>query len=49
MSKKVIFSLAMPKSEVQFATLETTLKKFAKLRQDFEGLGLRVEVVDFKR
>jgi len=38
----------MPKSEVPFTTLSTPLKAFKKLRQDFESLGLRVELVDVK-
>jgi hypothetical protein len=46
--KSVVFSLTMPKSEVTFATLATPLKAFGKLRQDFESLGLRVELVDVK-
>ena len=46
--KSVVFSLTMPKSEVTFATLATPLKAFGKLRQDFESLDLRVELVDVK-
>jgi hypothetical protein len=47
MAKRITFSLTMPKAEVPFATLNTTLKKFGKLRADFESIGgLRVEVID---
>lgn len=45
----VVFSLAMPKTEIPFAELSTTLKKFGKMRADFETLGLRVELVDLKK
>ncbi len=48
-SKTVIFALTMPKTEIPFTTLSTPLKKFGKLREDFETLGLRVEVVNFKK
>jgi hypothetical protein len=47
-SKVVVFSLTMPKTEIPFATLSTTLKKFGKMRADFETLAVRVEVVDLK-
>jgi hypothetical protein len=46
--KVVVFSLTMPKTEVPFATLSTSLKRFGKMRQDFEQLGVRVEVVDVR-
>lgn len=49
MSKIVVFTLTKPKSEVPFTTLEVTLKKFSKVRSNFEDLGLRVEVADFKK
>jgi len=48
-SKVVIFALTMPKTEIPFTRLATPLKKFSKLREDFEVLGLRVEIVDFKK
>lgn len=49
-SKKiVIFSLTMPKTENSFATLSTTLAKFGEMRKAFESLGLRVEIVDFRK
>lgn len=53
MSKKqgkkiVVFSLTKPKSEVPFARLTTRLRKFSKMRAQFEELGLRVEVEGFK-
>jgi hypothetical protein len=48
MSKRIVFSLTMPKAENPFATLTTTLKRFGAMRQGFEGLGVRVEVVDVK-
>ena len=48
-SKVVIFNLAMPKTEIPFTRLSTPLKRFGKLREDFEALGLRVEIVDFKK
>ena len=48
-SKTVIFALTMPKTEIPFTRLATPLKKFSKLREDFETLGLRVEIVDFKK
>ena len=48
-SKVVIFNLTMPKTEIPFTRLSTPLKKFSKLREDFEVLGLRVEIVDFKK
>ena len=48
-SKVVIFNLTMPKTEIPFAKLATPLKRFSKLREDFETLGLRVEIVDFKK
>lgn len=50
MSKKtVVFSLTKPKSEVPFTVLEVTLKRFKKLRADFEDIGLRVEIEDFHK
>jgi len=50
MAKKVVvFSLTKPKSEVPFTTLEVPLKKFRKLRGNFESLDLRVEVEDFHK
>jgi hypothetical protein len=48
-SKTVIFNLTMPKTEIPFTQLATALKRFSKLREDFESLGLRVEIVDFKK
>ncbi len=48
-SKKVIFTLTMPKTEIPFAQLSTSLKRFGKMRADFESLALRVEVIDFKK
>ena len=48
-SKTVIFALTMPKTEIPFTRLSTQLKRFGKLREDFEALGLRVEIVDFKK
>ena len=48
-SKVVIFNLTMPKTEIPFTRLSTPLKRFGKLREDFEALGLRVEIVDFKK
>ena len=48
-SKTVIFALTMPKTEIPFTKLATPLKEFGKLREDFEVLGLRVEIVDFKK
>ena len=48
-SKVVIFNLTMPKTEIPFARLSTPLKRFGKLREAFEVLGLRVEIVDFKK
>ena len=48
-SKVVIFALTMPKTEIPFTKLSTPLKRFSKLREDFEVLGLRVEVVDFRK
>ena len=48
-SKTVIFALTMPKTEIPFTKLSTPLKRFGKLREDFESLGLRVEIVDFKK
>lgn len=47
--KKVIFTLTMPKTENPFATLSTTLSKFGEMRKAFESLGLRVELVDFRK
>jgi hypothetical protein len=49
MSKIVVFTLTKPKSEVPFTTLKISLKKFSKVRANFEDLGLRVEVSDFKK
>ena len=48
-SKTVIFALTMPKTEIPFTRLSTPLKRFGKLREDFETLGLRVEIVDFRK
>jgi|TARA_R110000868_G_scaffold9688_1_gene47784 hypothetical protein len=48
-SKVVIFNLAMPKTEIPFTKLSTPLKGFGQLRRDFESLGLRVEIVNFKK
>ena len=45
--KMVQFSLTKPKSEVPFTTLGVTLKKFKRLRSDFEELSLQVDVLDF--
>lgn len=47
-SKEIIFSLTLPKAEVPFAVLPTSLKRFGAMRVHFEGLGCRVEVVDIK-
>ena len=47
-SKVVVFSLTMPKTEIPFAVLPTTLKKFGRMRAGFEALGVRVEVVDVR-
>jgi len=47
--KSVVFALIMPKTEIPFAELSINLKKFGKLRQDFESLGLRVELIDCKK
>jgi hypothetical protein len=48
-SKKVVtFSLTMPKTDVAFTTLRTSLKRFGNERQAFESLGCRVEVVGIK-
>ena len=47
--KTVIFALTMPKTEIPFTRLSTPLKRFGKLREDFETLGLRVEIVDFRK
>ena len=47
--KKVIFTLTMPKTEIPFAQLSTSLKRFGKMRADFESLALRVEVINFKK
>lgn len=43
----VIFTLTVKKSEVPFATLHTSMKKFAKMRECFESLGLDVGIVGF--
>lgn len=43
----IVFSLSLPKAEVPFAELHTSLKKFAKIREHFEALGLQVGVVGF--
>ena len=48
-SKVVIFNLTMPKTEIPFTKLSTPLKGFGQLRRDFESLGLRVEIVNFKK
>jgi hypothetical protein len=48
-TKTIIFNLTMPKTEIPFTRLATPLKKFGKLREDFETLGLRVEIVDFRK
>ena len=48
-NKTIIFALSMPKTEIPFTKLATKLKKFSKLRQDFETLDLRVEIVDFRK
>ena len=48
-NKTVIFALSMPETEIPFTRLSTKLKKFSKLRQDFETLDLRVEIVDFRK
>ena len=48
-SKTVIFALTMPKTEIPFTKLSTPLKGFGQLRRDFEALGLRVEIVNFKK
>ena len=48
-SKVVIFNLTMPKTEIPFTKLSTPLKGFGQLRRDFEALGLRVEIVNFKK
>ena len=43
----VVFSLTVQESEVPFATLHTSMKTFAKMRECFENLGLNVGVVGF--
>ena len=43
----IIFSLTVQESEVPFATLHTSMKTFAKMRECFETLGLNVGVVGF--
>jgi hypothetical protein len=48
-SKTVIFALTMPKTEIPFTKLSTPLKRFGKLREDFETIVLRVEIVVFKK
>ena len=48
-NKTIIFALSMPKTEIPFTRLSTKLKRFSQLRQDFETLGLRVEIVDFRK
>ena len=48
-NKTVIFALSMPETEIPFTRLSTKLKKFSKLRQNFEALDLRVEIVDFRK
>ena len=47
--KKVIFTLTMPKTEIPFAQLSTSLKQFGKMRQAFESIALDVQIVDFKK
>ena len=47
--KTIIFTLTMPKTEIPFTELSIQLKKFSKLREDFETLGLRVEIIDFRK
>jgi hypothetical protein len=49
MAKMVEFSLTKPKNDMAFTTLRVPLKKFSKLRANFEELGLHVEVVDFSK
>jgi hypothetical protein len=46
-NSNVVFSLSLPKAEVPFAELHTSMKKFAKIREHFEVLGLQVGVVGF--
>ena len=43
----IVFDLTVQESEVPFATLHTSMKKFAKMRECFENLGLNVGVVGF--
>ena len=43
----IVFSLTVQESEVPFATLHTSVKKFADMRASFENLGLNVGVVGF--
>lgn len=46
-NSNIVFSLSLPKAEVPFAELHTSMKKFAKIREHFETLGLQVGVVGF--
>jgi hypothetical protein len=43
----IVFDLTVLDSEVPFATLQTSVKKFAAMRACFENLGLSVGVVGF--
>ena len=47
-SKQIIFKLYRPESERSFTKIVMDLKKFEKVRSQFEDIGLYVEVVDVK-
>lgn len=48
MAKSIAFNLYRPEEDKSFVTLKVNLKKFEKMRRQFEGIGVYVEVVDVK-
>jgi len=47
-AKSIKFNLYRPEEDKSFVTLKVSLKKFEKMRGQFEDIGVYVEVVDVK-
>ena len=48
MAKSVKFNLYRPEEDKSFVTLKVNLKKFEKMRRQFDEIGIYVEVEDVK-
>jgi hypothetical protein len=47
-AKSITFNLYRPEEDKSFVTLKVNLKKFEKMRRQFEEIGMYVEVEDVK-